>query len=319
VFVEEGNLATQVLALRKVLGAGAIVNVSGRGYRLVAALSHAAAAASDEPSRSTLLLERDEPLRALHAALALSRGGSGQVALVAGEAGIGKTVLCDALLAAAPGLRILRGACEALFSPRPLGPLQDVAEALGPAVPQLIGRVQDRAALFATVAQQLADRPTVWLVEDLHWADTATLDLLKYLGRRLTGRPLLLLLTYRDDELGAQHPLRQVLGDLPAGATRVKLAALSAGAVAEMARAAGREAGDLHAVSAGNPFFVSELLESPGTAGHGGRCHRGAPGQAARGGTRVAGAGRHRAGVRRPRAAACARPLAGRHGRRSPG
>src|SRR5439155_7698966 len=123
--------------------------------------------------------------------------------------------------------RMLRGICEALFSPRPLGPLHDIAEALGPTVRDKLDAAGDRAALFAAVSQALQAQPTVWLIEDLHWADAATLDLVKFLARRIAGSNLLLVLTYRDDELAADHPLRLLLGDLPAKSTRIALPPLS--------------------------------------------------------------------------------------------
>ena len=100
--------------------------------------------------------------------------------------------------------------------------------------------------------------------EDVHWADAATLDLLKYLGRRIRSMATLIVLTYRDDELDGSHALWSVLGDLPSSAVRrMHLEPLSAAAVARLARRAGRSAEEVHSQTGGNPFCVTELLASP--------------------------------------------------------
>ena len=97
--------------------------------------------------------------------------------------------------------------------------------------------------------------------EDVHWADNATLDLVKYLGRRISLLRTMLVLSARTDELGANHPLAYVLGDLPtASVTRITLEPLSARAVTVLAEQAGRVDADLYRITGGNPFFVSELL-----------------------------------------------------------
>ena len=99
------------------------------------------------------------------------------------------------------------------------------------------------------------------MVDDAQWADSATLDLLRYLGRRIESTSALLILSYRDDALGSDHPLLGVLSGLPArSCIRLALAPLSRAGVAEMARRAGRSARGLYDVTQGNPFFVTELL-----------------------------------------------------------
>jgi DNA-binding CsgD family transcriptional regulator/tetratricopeptide (TPR) repeat protein len=105
------------------------------------------------------------------------------------------------------------------------------------------------------------------VIEDIHWADEATLDLLKYLARRIHRTATLLVLTYRDDEVDRDHPLRIVLGDMPArDITRLQLRPLSEGAVAKLALQAHRPPGRLHAITGGNPFFLVEALayDAPG-------------------------------------------------------
>ena len=121
-----------------------------------------------------------------------------------------------------------------------------------------------RATLFAAVLDEVAGSlPTIVVIEDIHWADEATLDLIKFLARRIQRMPALLILTYRDDELGREHPLRLVLGDLPArDVTRLPLPPLSEAAVAALAQHAGRPGEELFSVTGGNPFFLTEVLAS---------------------------------------------------------
>jgi DNA-binding CsgD family transcriptional regulator len=207
------------------------------------------------------LLEREEALETLRTALDTASNGSGGVALVSGEAGVGKTALVRRFVEEQRhAVRVVSGACDALFTPRPFGPIHDVAREVG-------GRLQveldasDRAAVFAALLDELGGEPTVAVIEDVHWADEATLDAITYLGRRVEHIACLLVLTFRDDELGAHHPLRRVLGVLPSrGTTRVALTPLSEAAVSELARVAGRPAEGLHAATGGNPFFVTEVL-----------------------------------------------------------
>ena len=213
------------------------------------------------------LLERDAPLRSLAGSLREAAAGEGRIALVYGEAGIGKTCLVEGFLAAHRAqARTLLGRCDALFTPQPLGPLHDIAlQTEGPLL-QLMRSAADRFAIFGALLHELqgGEKPTVLVFEDVHWADAATLDLLKYLGRRIRGTATLIVLTYRDDELDGSHALWSVLGDLPSSAVRrMHLEPLSAAAVARLARRAGRSAEEVHAQTGGNPFCVTELLASP--------------------------------------------------------
>ncbi len=196
------------------------------------------------------LLERDEPLEALQAAL----DEAGGIVVVAGEAGIGKTALVSAALGPR---RVLWGACDPLITPRPLGPLRDVARHTGGALAGALESGSREAVLSATLHELGA--PAVLVVEDLHWADDATLDFVALLGRRLEHGSLVV--TCRGD---ARPEVRRVLAAL--GGRRLELEALSPDAVARLAERAGRDAGDLHAVSGGNPFFVTEVLAAPAGA-----------------------------------------------------
>ena len=215
-----------------------------------------AAAADDH------LLEREEAKAQLDGDLERARLGSGRVALVGGEAGVGKTSVARSFTTRhEQELRVVWGACEALFTPRPLGPVLDIArtlEGFGAAAPTSDA---ERAGFFAAFLDELRSHPTIAVFEDVHWADEATLDALKYLGRRIDDAPALLVLTYRDDEVGSNHPLRQLLGDLPAAATsRVTLRPLSVDAVEELARRAEKSPRGIYEATDGNPFFVTEVL-----------------------------------------------------------
>ncbi|WP_225766620.1 AAA family ATPase [Inquilinus sp. Marseille-Q2685] len=216
-----------------------------------------------------MLIEREEPLDRLIDLARRAAEGHGGTVVLGGEAGIGKTALLHEFTQRlGPGHRVLWGGSEALFTPRALGPLQDMAHALGPRMAALLDQAAAPERLFPALLNTLQELPetTVLVFEDVHWADNATLDLVKYLGRRMPVLRTLLVLSYRSDEVGPDHPLRQVLGDLPATAVRIAMQPLSPEAVAALARQGGRPAAELHRITAGNPFFVTELLASQDAA-----------------------------------------------------
>ena len=212
------------------------------------------------------LLERDAELVELSALLAAARAGRGHVALVSGAAGIGKTALLQRLARDhAPPMRLLWGGCDALFTPRPLAPLQEVAWQHGGELADRLREAAPRDVIFQTFLGELQPpRPPALVVfEDVHWADEATLDLLRFLGRRIARTCALLVISWREDEVSARHALRSVVGDLPRDVVRrVSLAPLSSCAVETLAVAAQRPASGVHAVTGGNPFFVTEILAS---------------------------------------------------------
>lgn len=213
-----------------------------------------------------MLLDREGPLEALLTAMRSAALGRGRTVLLEGEAGIGKTsLLREFAKHADKGCRVLWGSCEALFTPCPLGPLQDMGQLLDPRVAALLDHAAPPERLFPAVlnALQHASDTTVLIFEDVHWADNATLDLVKYLGRRISLLPTVLVLSLRSDEIGADHPLTHVLGDLPsASVSRIALEPLSLAAVAVLAEQGARRAADLYRVTEGNPFFITELLAS---------------------------------------------------------
>ena len=211
------------------------------------------------------LLERNHDQQTLAAALDAAMMGRGRVALVSGEAGIGKTSFVEHVIATwSHGVRVLRGNCDALFTPTPLGPLYDIARQTGGRLSAQLEGTAPRAALFSTLLDDLraGERPTLLLIEDLHWADDATLDLVKFLSRRLAQTRILLLLTYRDDEVEAQPALRGLLGDLATSAiaVRIALSRLTVDAVRVLIAGRPVDAQTLHRQTSGNPFFVAEVL-----------------------------------------------------------
>ena len=209
-----------------------------------------------------MLFERDTELQLLADLAAHTAQGAGHVVALSGDAGIGKSSLLREFAAnlARPSV-CYWGMCDALFTPRPLGPVQDIAALL-------LSQTGDRSdkggielfpQLFARLQQ--ADAPTVLIVEDLHWADVGTLDFIRFLGRRITLCPVLLVISFRDDEVGRDHALRRVLGELPSDRVkRIELSPLSINAVRELTAGSERDAEKLLQITGGNPFFVSEIL-----------------------------------------------------------
>jgi DNA-binding CsgD family transcriptional regulator/tetratricopeptide (TPR) repeat protein len=215
------------------------------------------------------LLERTPFVAVLNECLADVVAGRGRLVLVSGDAGIGKTSLVQRFLeTSAGGARVLWGACDDLDTPRPLGPLVDIAAEAGGSLQAAVERGDKPAAVFAAVLDELrANRPTIAVLEDLHWADEATLDILRLIGHRAESAQALVIVTYRDDELDPAHPLGVAVGELgtAAGVRRLQLPALSLEAVQVLSALHPVDAADLHRKTAGNPFFVTEVLAAGDT------------------------------------------------------
>ncbi len=211
-----------------------------------------------------MLLERETQLAALASYAGEARKAQGRLVLVAGEAGVGKSALVEQLQRNLPGASWYWGACDGLFTPRPLGPLFDIASKLGGELLELCRADAPREALFGALLRQVSepDALHVVVVEDIHWADEATIDLLRFLGRRIRDATVLLIATYRDDGLAAGDPLQLALGDLATqrSVRRVSLPPLTAGAVQVMAGGSERDAAALRQLTGGNPFYLSQVI-----------------------------------------------------------
>jgi DNA-binding CsgD family transcriptional regulator len=182
---------------------------------------------------------------------------------------VGKTTLVEAFSQSIAGTAaVLRTSCDALSTPGPLGVVRDLAPALGLVVDQPSVEGEARERLFRTTLAALAAHPgtTVVIAEDAHWADGASLELLRFLGRRIGDLRVLFVVTFRDDEVGAYHPLRIVLGDLATAPTvhRINLPPFSRDAVRLLVAGSGRDPDALHQLTGGNPYFLSEALAAAG-------------------------------------------------------
>ncbi|GAA6141909.1 AAA family ATPase [Hydrogenophaga sp. 5NK40-0174] len=207
-----------------------------------------------------LLLERELELDALRNALGQVRTHGGQIAFVHGEAGIGKSSLMDAFTqSVSHSASVVTGYCDPLSTPRALGPVRDMSR-------MLLGsdttESPEKQCFDALTEHALRSKQAlVWILEDLHWADQRTLDWLVFIGRRISQLPLLLIGTYRDDEIGPSHPLKAASGSLPTRRVlHLPLRPLSVQAIESMGIGRHDAAAALHDITHGNPFFVTELM-----------------------------------------------------------
>jgi DNA-binding CsgD family transcriptional regulator len=209
------------------------------------------------------LLERDDQLAVLADQLQAA-ADNGRLVLVSGEAGVGKTALIEEFrrrhLTTA---RVLVGRCDDLFAARPLGPLADIARV------EPTGRLANALATGEAAAVHeaflgdlaLPPHPVVVVLEDLQWADEATLDLLRIVARRLDVLAGCLVIATHRRDLGPDHPLRRVSGSLIGPlVTRIELPPLSVDAVRTLADGTRIDAAALHQRTGGNPFFVVEVV-----------------------------------------------------------
>lgn len=212
------------------------------------------------------LLERESPLTILDTAIRDAAGGTGRFALVVGEAGIGKTALVESFAETQPAhVRRLWGACDPLTTPRPLGPLHDMAPEIRGQLPALLNAETQRHLLFSTLLVELQNRLTLAIFEDIQWADEATLDLLRYLNRRIARTRALVILTCRPDEVSHTHPAQALLADLKGSLDGVVIS-LQPISTSGVRRLIGDQPDldpdELHHRTGGNPFFLAEAIAS---------------------------------------------------------
>jgi DNA-binding CsgD family transcriptional regulator len=244
---------------------------------------------------SPALVGREREMALLRGAFERALNGHGSLVLVGGEAGIGKTALVQAFVTEAgkQGALVLSGGCYDLTATPPYGPWLEIADRYPktpdlPTMPQVlkrgtgIGDLTSQLELFETARDFLISvataRPLVIVLEDLHWSDPASLDLLRYLARQLDGHRLFLIATYRGDEVTRQHILSQYLPRLvrEAHAGRIDLRPLDEGAVRRLVDArfplkrddADRLVAYVLDHAEGNPLFLTEILRTLETEGY---------------------------------------------------
>jgi DNA-binding CsgD family transcriptional regulator/tetratricopeptide (TPR) repeat protein len=208
------------------------------------------------------LLERESQLEQLREAIRRSRR-EGSIAVISGEPGAGKSALLRAATAQEPTTRVVRGLCDPLETPRPLGPVRDLIAELGADLD--VTAFTTPAELGARFMQVIATQPTVVVIEDAQWIDAASVDVLRFLARRIEAAPILLVLTYRPDEIGAGHSVRPLLGDIARheSAATVSVPSLTIAAIRALVSGTGLDAASVLARTGGNPFYVTEIVRHP--------------------------------------------------------
>ncbi len=214
------------------------------------------------------LLERESQLGSLLQYADEARDRSGRLVLISGEAGVGKSSLVEELQQRLPEATWAWGACDSLFTPRPLAAVHDIARELGGNLLEMVQGAASRDEIFDAVLHcaSVTDGLAVLVVEDVQWADEATLDLLRFLARRVAKLPVLLLVTFRDDALAPSDPLRVAIGELAGQryTRRIDLPPLSAAGVRRLAEGSSYSPVELYELTGGNPFFVVEVLSDGG-------------------------------------------------------
>lgn len=211
------------------------------------------------------LLEREQFLSELTSAYSKVKAENGQIVAISGEAGIGKTSLVEFFAEQNEDkAKILWGMCDDLFTLRPLAPLYDISVKLNSELTNQLDSGFPRPSIFTNLLKEIQlCAPNIIIIEDVHWADESTLDFIKFLGRRINKSKSLLIVTYRDDEIKSDHPLKAALGSIPANYfKRLKLTPLSENAVRTLAKIYGKENDGLYVKTGGNPFYVTEILSN---------------------------------------------------------
>jgi predicted ATPase len=209
-----------------------------------------------------VLIERDGEVHRLLGLLAQTAAGGGRLVFLGGEAGGGKTSLMSAVTAAVPGaVKVRWGAADSMTRAAALGAVIDAL----PEVDELVRAVgTDRIELFRRIRSLMVCGPTLLVLEDMHWADDVTLDFLRFIGRRMSGMSVLVVVTYRPEDVSRHHAFSVMMGDL-AGTRRVDrivLAPLSLAGVRTLLAGSSlrHDADRVHRLTAGNPFFLTEVV-----------------------------------------------------------
>lgn len=211
-----------------------------------------------------MLVERENAIAQFGRSVDKLTNGSGSIVLVSGEAGIGKTsFLEEARRQFDKQATFYWSGCDPLFTPRPFGPVHDIATKFSQKVLTLLEDGASPSNIFSQFYQALesSNEPIVLLFEDAHWADYATLDLFKFLARRIAFVKCMLVISYRDDEVGERHPLTTVLDVLPSFHTsRIQVLPLTEPGISQLAAGSNHNSATLLQITAGNPFYITELL-----------------------------------------------------------
>ena len=214
------------------------------------------------------MIERQSSLDRLQELSADARRGIGHVVALVGAAGIGKSTLARAAATSADiNSRVLWGSCEDFATAEPLGAITDLARQLGWDVQETV-KHRGRLGAFSEGFDLFNDKTkaNILLIEDIHWADDATLDFIRYLGRRIYASNILLVITSRNDDAVARVRLRHAFADIPPGSiVRMDVLPLSEDGVINVAKAHGLDGEALFRATSGNAFFVAELLRAKGS------------------------------------------------------
>lgn len=214
-----------------------------------------------------MLTERELQFAELAGRADRARAGLGGAVMVCGESGAGKSSFVEAFVDRwAGGERVLWGACDPLSTPRPLGPIHDLAGHFAAPTQALLRESDHPYQIFAAVFAELSSRPTVLVLDDLHWADQATIDLFRFVLRRVSRTGSLVIGIVRDDEVGVAHPMRSLLGDVARSshAATVEVPPLSLAAITMLVGDRPVDPVWLRRVTSGNAFFVCEMLDHRG-------------------------------------------------------
>lgn len=212
------------------------------------------------------LLERETQLEILLNGFSKATQGEGRSFFILGEAGTGKTSLIRHFAEQVKSQSsVFVSFCDSLYTPRPLGPVYDLAYKINRELASNLSSFTSRTDLFAAVYDAFTSTnvPSIFIIEDVHWADEATLDFIKFFSRRINHSSSLLLMSCREFEASCNHPLRNVMGELPRDSfSRISLPAFSRATVEKLARERGYSGENLYEITGGNPFYVTEMLAS---------------------------------------------------------